>query len=383
MADDQGNRPSGLSPSDKLGIALACLSGALAIPLYLVEKTPYSVAGLLTLMVALCVYPILHFAKSRNVRIVLGILLVIGTVILGRVEWPKTKLSVAQVGSGTSSGLSGNQSGSAYNSGLSQSAEDKSSSNADTKKGAPPGPKKASKGIRVGNDSVAVGNISDGSKIGDRSVVVGPTDSNGNTILNRGGTAIGKGAKADATSIAIGENANAGGPVTNAGDSHGGSVGGNITQGPCSVTQIGGSSNQASVNCTPPSPRLSPDQKDSLVACLRTNPGKFGIVALSNNEKAYRYAKDWYEVFSSAEWVNQQPIPIGSMLVYEPVPNGLEFIIHGNIDDVSKNVSLVKGSPEVTLYECVNKTSILAKFTADNDRTTGSIWITVGDRPIE
>jgi hypothetical protein len=88
-------------------------------------------------------------------------------------------------------------------------------------------------------------------------------------------------------------------------------------------------------------------------------------------------------VFSSAEWVNQQPIPIGSMLVYEPVPNGLEFIIHGNIDDVSKNVSLVKGSPEVTLYECVNKTSILAKFTADNDRTTGSIWITVGDRPIE
>ena len=69
----------------------------------------------------------------------------------------------------------------------------------------------AKKGIAVGKDSVVVGNIPDGSKIGDSSVVVGPTDANGNTILNKGGMAIGKGAKADATSIAIGENANAGG----------------------------------------------------------------------------------------------------------------------------------------------------------------------------
>jgi hypothetical protein len=68
----------------------------------------------------------------------------------------------------------------------------------------------AKHGLSVGKDSTVVGRVPDDSKIGDRSVIVGATDANGNTILNRGGTAIGTGAKADTTSIAIGEGANAG-----------------------------------------------------------------------------------------------------------------------------------------------------------------------------
>lgn len=46
--------------------------------------------------------------------------------------------------------------------------------------------------------------------MGSGNTVVGPTDSRGNAIINQGGTAIGSGACADSTSVAIGANANAG-----------------------------------------------------------------------------------------------------------------------------------------------------------------------------
>jgi hypothetical protein len=72
-------------------------------------------------------------------------------------------------------------------------------------------PAVSGKGITLGTDAVGYGTIPDGTKIGNGSVLVGPTDSNGNTILNHGGTAIGRGATADPTSIAIGANAHAGG----------------------------------------------------------------------------------------------------------------------------------------------------------------------------
>jgi len=53
--------------SDKLGIALACLRASWPIILFLVEKTPLTVILLLSLMVALAIYPILHFAKRIGV----------------------------------------------------------------------------------------------------------------------------------------------------------------------------------------------------------------------------------------------------------------------------------------------------------------------------
>lgn len=70
------------------------------------------------------------------------------------------------------------------------------------------------KGIDVGKDAVAMGRIPDGSKIGDGSVVIGATDDKGNTILNQGGLAVGKGATAGPNSIAIGAKASAGNTYT-------------------------------------------------------------------------------------------------------------------------------------------------------------------------
>lgn len=61
-----------------------------------------------------------------------------------------------------------------------------------------------------GTNNTLVGSVSNGPIIGDGNTIVGATDANGNTVLNHGGTAIGRGATADSTSIAIGANARAG-----------------------------------------------------------------------------------------------------------------------------------------------------------------------------
>jgi hypothetical protein len=74
--------------SDKLGIALACMAGVMAIILFLVEKTPLTIVCLLLLMASLLVFPILHFAKRIPWRI--GIFIVCGfcTLSFGWLVWP-------------------------------------------------------------------------------------------------------------------------------------------------------------------------------------------------------------------------------------------------------------------------------------------------------
>jgi hypothetical protein len=62
---------------------------------------------------------------------------------------------------------------------------------------------------QIGDNNTVV-NTPVPSNMGSGNTFVGPTDSNGNTIFNRGGAAIGNGACADSTSIAIGAGANAG-----------------------------------------------------------------------------------------------------------------------------------------------------------------------------
>lgn len=62
---------------------------------------------------------------------------------------------------------------------------------------------------QIGNDNTLV-NVPIPQSMGSGNTFVGPTDANGNTIYNKGGTAIGKGACADSTSIAIGSGANSG-----------------------------------------------------------------------------------------------------------------------------------------------------------------------------
>jgi hypothetical protein len=78
---------------------------------------------------------------------------------------------------------------------------------------ATPQPVKPNPSVQVGRDSVAIGRVS--GAVGDRSVVIGATDTNGNTILTQP-MAVGYNAHAGPGSIAIGANAGAGvAPGTN------------------------------------------------------------------------------------------------------------------------------------------------------------------------
>jgi hypothetical protein len=67
--------------------------------------------------------------------------------------------------------------------------------------------------MKVGKNAVVMGNVPFSAHIGNGSVVIGPTDSHGNTIINQP-MAVGRGAHAGPGSIAIGAFAGAG--VTNA-----------------------------------------------------------------------------------------------------------------------------------------------------------------------
>lgn len=62
---------------------------------------------------------------------------------------------------------------------------------------------------KIGNDNTLV-DVPIPMNMGDGNTIVNTHEANGNTLLTRGGTAIGKGACADPTSVAIGTGANAG-----------------------------------------------------------------------------------------------------------------------------------------------------------------------------
>jgi acyl carrier protein len=68
---------------------------------------------------------------------------------------------------------------------------------------------KAARQAPIGNENTLV-NVPIPKSMGSGNTFVGTTDANGKTIMNKGGTAIGKGACADPTSIAIGADAHAG-----------------------------------------------------------------------------------------------------------------------------------------------------------------------------
>ena len=87
-----------LAFNDKLGIALACLAGIMAIILFLVEKTPITVVVLLVGMVSLSVYPVLQFIKSTTFRIVTAVCLLLGTAALGRYAWPSKNIDAGGQG---------------------------------------------------------------------------------------------------------------------------------------------------------------------------------------------------------------------------------------------------------------------------------------------
>jgi hypothetical protein len=84
------------SKSDRLAIALFLLSVAVAIILFLVEKTPAMVAVLISFLVASLIYPVLHFCSSRRSRTVAfaGIAILVAILAFFNLHPAKSPVSV-------------------------------------------------------------------------------------------------------------------------------------------------------------------------------------------------------------------------------------------------------------------------------------------------
>lgn len=75
--------------SDKLAIALTCIGAAMALILFVLEKTPLTIAVIIACVAALLIYPILHFVPSRKYRILFILVMIVAVCLFGWCVWPK------------------------------------------------------------------------------------------------------------------------------------------------------------------------------------------------------------------------------------------------------------------------------------------------------
>jgi ribosomal protein S17 len=151
---------------------------------------------------------------------------------------------------------------------------------------------------------------------------------------------------------------------------------------PSGIAIAGGTVTNPTVNnYAPASRRLSDEQKTTLVACLRANPGTFTVSAISNNGEAYQYASDLSGVLISAGWKNEQPIPVAIIIIAGGMWTGVRISVHGTWDETTKTASLIAGASETTGLDCLRAAKVGAAAIPWADMKTGSIRIDVSERP--
>jgi len=203
-----GNPENRWSWSDRLAVALACMAGAMALALLWMEKTPIWATVTVACMAALMVYPVLHFVHSWRARI--PVLLVVWGLIglFGWRVWPYKPITA------NASVLPNSVSPPPLPAPVAPVTSQKPSAPQATPQGSQQHRKSAqtpsSLGSVEGNNNTFYGNTGKRTVKGSGNTFVGPTDSHGNIRIS-GGTAVGNGASADSSGIAIGSNAHAGG----------------------------------------------------------------------------------------------------------------------------------------------------------------------------
>ena len=86
-----------VTDSDKLAIALACAAGVMAVILFLIEKTPLTVALSLVAMLGLAIYPILHFFRKLIIRLAVFVAMLGIATLIGWQAWPIKSKSLGEV----------------------------------------------------------------------------------------------------------------------------------------------------------------------------------------------------------------------------------------------------------------------------------------------
>jgi hypothetical protein len=131
-------------------------------------------------------------------------------------------------------------------------------------------------------------------------------------------------------------------------------------------------------NFAPPNRRLSDEQRNVLVSCLQTKPGKFMVEAMSTNNETYRYAQDWSEVLSSAGWKNESRLPVRVVLT-GPWP-GVHVSVLGTWDEATQHATLLDDSGKKA-FECFAAAHIAGQFVPNNKMPTDMIQVDVGEHP--
>jgi hypothetical protein len=136
------------------------------------------------------------------------------------------------------------------------------------------------------------------------------------------------------------------------------------------------------INSAPPPRRLTKEERDALVSCLKTRTGTFIIGAIINNGEAYRYALDFSEVFSAAGWKNDWAAPVASFAISNGMFSGVKVTLPAiTYDADTKQVTFLDPSPEVTAYKCFDQSKIAAAVLPATHEPSGTIRIDISEHP--
>lgn len=201
----------------------------------------------------------------------------------------------------------------------------------------------------TGKDNTVVGKTPYGSISGNGNTIVGATDANGNTILNQGGLAVGNGAKADSSSVAIGAYAGAGSAVPPTYEQK--CEGSACAQGPGS---------QATFNqYGEPRRLIKSNSLQGLKSTLGANPG---VVFIKSNSNGDDLAQQLFGIFKDAGW----RISI-STIIGQGLPDGVQVKWKGPSQTDGTVVQIPDDRPDVKAIVNVMQASDIRGLTGFQD----------------
>jgi hypothetical protein len=149
-----------------------------------------------------------------------------------------------------------------------------------------------------------------------------------------------------------------------------GAVGGNISQGPCSNLQIGGSNNQATANCGPMNRSLTAQQMAALGHLTIPSSVKL-LIATSDDSDSQTYA---YEVYSAIDPRKEFSIYSVGYGRVPPLPHGVFVCVY---DKAQQKALLSTGE---SIRNVLNTAEIPVYWGSDESLRAGDLEILVGPR---
>jgi hypothetical protein len=127
-----------------------------------------------------------------------------------------------------------------------------------------------------------------------------------------------------------------------------GTVGGSLQQGPCGIAQVGGSGNQASINCTP-ARRLTTKQIEDMKTAEKdicSAMPHIDVTASNGNQEAQRYAMDFVNTLKDKGCDADLALPIPGLTPdVEDIHIGVRDLYH--IDATARKLGLILNAAQL------------------------------------